>query len=189
MSAAMLSGVEAARLAQGYLEEAPVRSIFFSAAPEAAADGDASHPAASAATPAAVRPAATGVSAPDFALDVIGGTRKVRLADFAGRPVVLLFNSAKTAEEANAINLRLRSRQPDHRALPIVTVVSSRGIPQPFRGIAHGSMEKSYTRSSYSGAPGLRGARDRAARRHDGGRVYRARLGWQGDGGLRSWAI
>ncbi len=49
MSAAMLSGVEAARLAQGYLEATPVRSIFFSAPPadalEAEADDVAPQPA------------------------------------------------------------------------------------------------------------------------------------------------
>ena len=66
------------------------------------------------------------------------------LADFTGRPLVLLFNSPKTAEQANAINFRLRSRQPDHRALPIITVVDLRSVPRPFRGIARGSMEKSY---------------------------------------------
>ena len=38
MSAAMLSGVEAARLAQGYLEATPVRSIFFSAPRRRAGD-------------------------------------------------------------------------------------------------------------------------------------------------------
>ena len=147
MSAAMLSGVEAARLAQGYLEATPVRSIFFSTLPADAleADGDASPPAASATTPVAVRPAATGVTAPDFALDVIGGTRQVRPADFAGRPLVLLFNSAKTAAAANTVNLRLRSRQPDHHALPIVTVVDLHSIPKPFRGIARSSMKKSYS--------------------------------------------
>ena len=144
MSAAMLSGVEAARLAQGYLEATPVRSIFFSAAPEGETVGDTPQPVASAATPAVLKPAATGVPAPDFALEVIGGTRQVRLADFAGRIFVLLFNSAKTAEQASAINFQLRSRQPDHRALPIVTVVDLHSVPKPFRGIARGSMKKSY---------------------------------------------
>jgi hypothetical protein len=85
------------------------------------------------------------VPAPAFALEVIGGTRQVRLADFAGRPVVLLFNSAKTAEAASAVNLLLRSRQPDHHALPIVTVVDLHSVPKPFRGIARGSMKKSYS--------------------------------------------
>lgn len=148
MSAAMLSGVEAARLAQAYLDEAPVRSIFFSAAPDAVLEVEAADvvplPATRPTTPAVVKPATPAGSAPEFALDVIGTTRKVRLADFAGRPLILLFNSAKTAEEASAINLRLRNNQPDHYALPIVTVVNLRGIPRPFRGIARGSMEKSY---------------------------------------------
>ena len=150
MSAAMLSGVEAARLAQGYLEATPVRSIFFSAAPEAEADDATQLPASIvppvAGKPAApVKPAAPAVLAPDFALEVIGGTRQVRLADFAGRPLVLLFNSPKTAAEANAVNLQLRSRQPDHRALPIVTVVNLHSVPKPFRGIARSSMKKNYS--------------------------------------------
>ena len=154
MSAAMLSGVEAARLAQGYLEATPVRSIFFSAplvdALEAQADDVPPQSTLVTAPPVAVMPAAAvesvapAVPAPAFALEVIGGTRQVRLADFAGRPVVLLFNSAKTAEAASAVNLLLRSRQPDHHALPIVTVVDLHSVPKPFRGIARGSMKKSY---------------------------------------------
>jgi prolycopene isomerase len=150
MSAAMLSGVEAARMAQGYLEATPVRSLFFSAPPEDAMEretDDAPSPAPVTTPPViAAKPAQTQAQqAPAFALEVIGGTRQVKLSDFAGRPVVLLFNSAKTAEAANAVNLRLRSHQPDHRALPIVTVVDLHSIPKPFRGIARGSMKKSYS--------------------------------------------
>ena len=150
MSAAMLSGVEAARMAQGFLDATPVRSIFFSAPPEDALEreaDDAPSPAPVTAPPViAAKPVQTPAQqAPVFALEVIGGTRQVKLSDFAGRPVVLLFNSAKTAEAANAVNLRLRSRQPDHRALPIVTVVDLHGVPKPFRGIARGSMKKSYS--------------------------------------------
>ena len=155
MSAAMLSGVEAGRLAQGFLEATPVRSIFFSAPPEDALETEredvAPQPALVATPSAAVeqvvarKPAAPVAPAPLFALEVIGGTRQVRLADFAGRTVVLLFNSAKTAEAANAVNLQLRSRQPDHRVLPIVTVVDLHSVPKPFRGIARGSMKKSYS--------------------------------------------
>ncbi len=147
MSAAMLSGIEAARMAQGYLQQTTVRSLFMAApparAPEPEVDNDTSPSTTIVPAPASCSaPAST--PAPAFALDVIGGTRKMSLADFTGRPLVLLFNSPKTAEQANAINFRLRSRQPDHRALPIITVVDLRSVPRPFRGIARGSMEKSY---------------------------------------------
>ena len=148
MSAAMLSGIDAARMAQGYLQQThgSIALHVGSASPMLRSlRRTATHrrPPPSHQRPQAVQPQRAR-RAPAFALDVIGGTRKVSLADFTGRPLVLLFNSPKTAEQANAINLRLRSRQPDHRALPIITVVDLRSVPRPFRGIARGSMEKSY---------------------------------------------
>ena len=147
MSAAMLSGIDAARMAQGYLQQTTVRSLFMAAPParalEPEVDNDTS-PSTTIAPAPASSSAPASTPAPAFALDVIGGKRKVSLADFTGRPLVLLFNSPKTAEQANAINFRLRSRQSDHRALPIITVVDLRSVPRPFRGIARGSMEKSY---------------------------------------------
>lgn len=115
-------------MAQGYLK--PRRCIRISSAappedtPESEADEVARQPVPEiAALPVAIEPGRLYMPAPAFALEVIGGTRQVQLSDFAGRPVVLLFNWAKTAEAADAVNLRLRSRQPDHRMLPIVTVV------------------------------------------------------------------
>ncbi|MBI4675873.1 MAG: redoxin domain-containing protein [Chloroflexi bacterium] len=92
-------------------------------------------------------PAQSFGSAPAFTLDAIGTTRKVTLQEFAGKPVVLVFNTADSAEQANALNTAIRAQQPDYRTLPILTVVDLHSVPKLFRSIARNAMQKSYSQA------------------------------------------
>lgn len=151
MSAAMLSGVEAARVVEGFLQHKQAPSLFGAAALDSSSEAVASPMASPAAAPeVSTRPAAARAAtaaAPPFTLDVVGGTRKISPAAFSGRHLVLLFNAPDTADAANAVNLRLRKHQPDHRTLPIVTVVDLRSVPRLFRGVARSSMDKTYAKA------------------------------------------
>jgi prolycopene isomerase len=142
MSAAMLSGVEAARLAIAHLENKSVTTMFmpteFGQAEEIMSET----------TPTPKnngngnrrQPQSLG-SAPAFTLDAVATTRKVTLNEFAGKPVALIFNTADSAEQANALNNALRAQYPDYRVLPILTVVDLRSVPKLFRSVARNAMQ------------------------------------------------
>ena len=147
MSAAMLSGVEAARLALGHLENKTVTTMFMptefgqteefmSATTLLPGNGNGN----------GHQTQSLG-SAPAFTLDVIGTTRRISSKEFAGKPVVLVFNTADSAEQANARNNAIRAEYPDYRTLPILTIVDLHGVPKLFRSVARNTMQKSFSQA------------------------------------------
>jgi hypothetical protein len=87
-------------------------------------------------------------TAPAFKLDAIGTTRKVSLQEFAGKPVILVFNNAESAEQADKLNNAIRAQYRDYRTLPIITVVDLHSVPKLFRSVARSSMQKSFTQAA-----------------------------------------
>lgn len=94
--------------------------------------------------------------APDFTLAHVTG-RPVSLADYRGRPVVVIFGGRDSREQAQGLGRAIRARH-GPEALPIVLVLDLREAPRPLRGLARGVLRAAFAQAAREAAAGLRAA-------------------------------
>ncbi len=87
--------------------------------------------------------------APDFTLAHVTG-RPVSLADYRGRPVVVIFGGRDSREQARGMGRAIRARH-EPEALPIVLVLDLRAVPRPLRGLARGGLRAAFARGARGG--------------------------------------
>lgn len=92
--------------------------------------------------------------APRFTLKTIASKRTIRLSDYGGRPVVLLFVDPNTGRATREVVVAIRRRIPDFAQLPILTVVDLHIVPKLLRGTAERFMESAY-RSAAAEVPSV----------------------------------
>ncbi|MFN8382033.1 MAG: NAD(P)/FAD-dependent oxidoreductase [Anaerolineales bacterium] len=145
MSAAMLSGRDTSRLVLGHLNGT---EAILMTAPNIELEDKTPHPNPPIIVP--VKQAVTNSSATLSAtIKAIGSGREVTLNTF-GKPAVLLFHTAETAEGAQRINQAIRAVQ-EYTAcssIAIANVVDLHSVPKLFRGFAEKSMHESFENAS-----------------------------------------
>ena len=151
MSAALLSGRETAHRVIGAMDGSQV--ILMTApnlgliSPEPAPQ-PAAQPSPAPVPVSAPRPA-TANTAPALTLKAAGSGCEVTL-NALGKPAVLIFHTADSAEQAGAINAVLRSASayPSAKALVIANVVDLHAVPKLFRSFAEKSMRESFQKAA-----------------------------------------
>lgn len=93
---------------------------------------------------------------PDFTLAHVTG-RPVSLADYRGRPVVMIFGGRDSREQARGMGRAIRARH-EPEALPIMLVLDLRAVPRPLRGLARGGLRAAFAQAAREAATGLRAA-------------------------------
>ena len=160
MSAALLSGRETARMVIGQMDGS---KVVLMTAPEMGDPG-----AGGVEFPAGPQPAAVEIqvddnrtptstpSIPAVTLKAAGSHRELTL-NAIGKPALLIFHTADSAEQAGKINASIRAIKAFQRAdeLMIANVVDLHSVPKLFRGFAEKSMRESYDRTAASLVAGL----------------------------------
>lgn len=89
-----------------------------------------------------------GKPAPFFSLKAIASGRNFRLADFKGKPILLLFVDYNTGRSTREVVISLRQEYPDFGRLPIALVVDLRIVPRLLRNTATHFMEIAYKQAA-----------------------------------------
>ena len=97
--------------------------------------------------------------APAFTLDHVVG-RPVSLADYRGRPVVVIFAGRDSGEQVRQIAWTIRARYGDEE-LPMLSVLDLHGVPRPLHGLVRGRLRSVYQEAVREATTGMR-ARGRA---------------------------
>jgi prolycopene isomerase len=152
MSAALLSGHDTSRIVRGYMDGIEVVLLT---APNMDDDETAlpTTPTVAPVRQAVANALTSSAAAPSATLKAAGSGREVTLTDI-GKPAVLLFHTADTAEDAERINQAVRGvkeYQPSE-SVTIANVVDLHSVPKLFRSFAEKSMRDSYTKAG-SGLP------------------------------------
>ena len=80
--------------------------------------------------------------ASDFTLEHVVGHR-VSLADYRGRPVVVIFGGRDSGEQVRQIARTIRDRYGDEE-LPMISVLDLHGVPRPLHGLIRGRLRSVY---------------------------------------------
>lgn len=89
-----------------------------------------------------------GKPAPQFSLNAIASGRAFRLADYKGKPVLLLFVDYNTGRSTREVVISLRQKYPEFERLPIALLVDLRVVPRLLRGTAARFMETAYKQAA-----------------------------------------
>ena len=149
MSAAMLSGRDTSRMVLGHLNGTEV--VLMTAPSERMNDQESlnsERPSEKSQAPVRQLPV---MSYQLPTLKAAGSGREVTLNSI-GKPAVLLFHTADTAEDAQRINQAVRAVD-EYQActsITIANVVDLRSVPKLFRGFAEKSMRESFDKASKS---------------------------------------
>ena len=149
MSAAMLSGRDTSHMVLGHMDGT---EVVLMTAPNMDLKDETPLPSPLTAAPIQQTvTTASASSAPSATLKAIGSGREVTL-NAIGKPAVLLFHTADTAEDAQRINQAVRAVQEFQlcESVSIANVVDLHSVPKLFRSFAEKSMRESYNKASDS---------------------------------------
>lgn len=149
MSAAMLSGRDTSHMVLGHMDGT---EVVLMTAPNMDLKDETPLPSPLTAAPIQQTvTTASASSAPSATLKAIGSGREVTL-NAIGKPAVLLFHTADTAEDAQRINQAVRAVQEFQlcESVTIANVVDLHSVPKLFRSFAEKSMRESYNKASGS---------------------------------------
>ena len=127
-----------------------------------------------------------GTPAPRFTVTAIQTGRVFRLADFAGRPVILIFAGYEVAGTVAEVHRALRREYPATSQVVTATVVDLRQVPRLLRGTAERLMGVAYQQAAREIPAGLDPADYLALLPDWGGKLFAA---YRVPGGSRRLAL